>query len=85
MVLQKLMVFQKILDESGCKPNKIWVDKGSEFYNRSRGSGKWRLPRTDLNLGQKFKKQNLKILNYEILSQFQICPMIASISHYLEP
>ena len=35
-------VFQKILDESrrktnipGSKPNKIWVDKGSEFYNRS--------------------------------------------------
>ena len=25
--------FQKILDKSGCKPNKIWVDKGSEFYN----------------------------------------------------
>ena len=23
--------FQKILDESDCKPNKIWVDKGSEF------------------------------------------------------
>ena len=36
-------VFQKNLNESnrceakskGCKPNKIWVDKGSEFYNRS--------------------------------------------------
>ena len=27
--------FQKILDESNCKPNKIRVDKGSEFYNRS--------------------------------------------------
>ena len=35
--------FQKILKESdrseakskGCKPNKIWVDKGSEFYNSS--------------------------------------------------
>ena len=35
--------FQKILKESnsreakckGCKPNKIWVDTGSEFYNRS--------------------------------------------------
>ena len=27
--------FQKILDESGRKPNKIWVDKGNEFYNRS--------------------------------------------------
>ena len=23
--------FQKVLDKSGCKPNKIWVDKGSEF------------------------------------------------------
>ena len=27
--------FQKILNESKCKPNKIWLDKGSEFYNRS--------------------------------------------------
>ena len=27
--------FQKILDESNFKPNEIWVDKGSEFYNRS--------------------------------------------------
>ena len=26
--------FQKLLDESNSKPNKIWVDKGSEFYNR---------------------------------------------------
>ena len=28
-------VFQKILDKSRCKPNKIWVDKGSKFYNNS--------------------------------------------------
>ena len=27
--------FQKILDKSERKPNKIWVDKGSEFYNNS--------------------------------------------------
>ena len=27
--------FQKILDESNRKPNKIWVDKASEFYNKS--------------------------------------------------
>ena len=27
--------FQKFLDESGRKPNKIWVDKSSEFYKRS--------------------------------------------------
>ena len=25
--------FQKILDDSNRKPNKIWVNKGSEFYN----------------------------------------------------
>ena len=24
-----------MLDESNCKPNKIWVDKGTEFYDRS--------------------------------------------------
>ena len=27
--------FWKILDESGRKPIKIWVDKRSEFYNKS--------------------------------------------------
>ena len=27
--------FQKILDESDHKPNKVWVNKGNEFYNRS--------------------------------------------------
>ena len=24
--------FQKILTKFNCKPNKIWVDKGTEFY-----------------------------------------------------
>ena len=27
--------FQKILDDSDRKPNKIWVDKGREFRNNS--------------------------------------------------
>ena len=27
--------FQIILNKSNRKPNKIWVDKGSDFYNRS--------------------------------------------------
>ena len=27
--------FQKVLDDSKRKPNKIWVDKGSEFYSNS--------------------------------------------------
>ena len=41
--LQLLMLFKNFLKESnrrkakskGRKPNKIWVDKGSEFYNKS--------------------------------------------------
>ena len=27
-------VFQKSLNKSNRKPNRIWVDKGSKFYNR---------------------------------------------------
>ena len=27
--------FQKVIDKSRLKPNKIWVDKGSKFYNSS--------------------------------------------------
>ena len=27
--------FKEILDASGSKPKKIWLDKDSEFYNRS--------------------------------------------------
>ena len=39
--------FQNILKESNHKPNKIWVDKGSEFYNRSI---KWCLEKNDLEM-----------------------------------
>ena len=27
--------FQEKLDQSKCKPNNIWMDNGSELYNRS--------------------------------------------------
>ena len=27
--------FQEILDESGCNPNRIWLNKGNEIYNKS--------------------------------------------------
>ena len=27
--------FQTIVDEFNCKPNKMWEEKGSEFYNKS--------------------------------------------------
>ena len=33
-LLKLLMLFKKRLNESGPKPNKIWVGKGSGFYNR---------------------------------------------------
>ena len=29
------MLFKKILGDSNRKPNKIWVEKGSEFYDNS--------------------------------------------------
>ena len=35
MALQLLMLFKKILDESNHKPKNLWIDKGSEFYDRS--------------------------------------------------
>ena len=34
-----LDAFQKILNISGRKPNKIWADKGSKFYNNSFKNG----------------------------------------------
>ena len=46
--------FYKILDESDCKPNKIWVDKGSKFYNKSRNS--W-LEKHDLKMHSTHNKQ----------------------------
>ena len=56
--------FQKILDESnrreakskGCKPSKIWVDKGSELYNRSMKS--W-LEKMIWKCIQRIMKENL--------------------------
>ena len=33
--LQLLMLISFFLDKSNLKPNKIWIDKGSDVYNRS--------------------------------------------------
>ena len=48
-------VFQKILDKSARKPNKIWVDKGTEFYNIS--FKKW-LKDNDIEMIQYIMKEN---------------------------
>ena len=34
-VLQLLILFEKVFNESNHKLKKIWVDKGCEFYNKS--------------------------------------------------
>ena len=56
--------FQKILKESSRKPNKIWVDKGSEFYNKSMKS--W-LEQNDIEMystecNEFIMKENLLLL-----------------------
>ena len=33
--LQLLMLISFFLDKSNLKPNKIWIDKGTDVYNRS--------------------------------------------------
>ena len=43
-------VFQKFLDKSNHKLNKIWVDKGSEFYNRSMKSWLEKMYRNVFNI-----------------------------------
>ena len=40
-------ISQNILNETRSRPNKIWVDKGSEFYNKSMKS--W-LQRNDIEM-----------------------------------
>ena len=50
---------QKILDKSGCKPNKIWVDKGSKFYNSS--FKKW-LKDNDIEMYLIHNEENLLLL-----------------------
>ena len=66
--------FQKYLKESNHKPNKIWVDKGSEFYNRSVNS--W-LEKHDIemysmhNKGKKKKNNKQKKIKNNFISDLK--------------
>ena len=51
--------FKKILDESNCEPNKIWVDKGSAFNNRSMKSCLKKMAQKCI---QHIKKESLLLL-----------------------
>ena len=55
--------FQSILKKSNRKPNKIWVDKGGEFYNKSMNS--W-LEKNDIEMYS--TKENLSLLK-DLLGQ----------------
>ena len=48
--------FQKVSDNSTRKPNKIWVDKGSDFYNSS--FKKW-LKDNDIEIYSIYNEENL--------------------------
>ena len=72
--------FGKILGESKRKPNKIWVDKGCQFYNRSMKS--W-LQHNDIEIHSTHKEGKsvfperfigtLKIRFINIWLKYQIC------------
>ena len=72
--------FQKILKESNRKSNKIWVDKGSEFYNRSMKS--W-LEKNDIEMYSMHNEgksviagrfiRTLKNKTYEYMTSLCIC------------
>ena len=53
------MLFRKILEKSRRKRKKLWVDKGSAFYNRSIKS--W-LEDNDIEMHSKIIKENLLLL-----------------------
>ena len=70
--------FQKILNESGRKPSKIWVDKVSEFYNRLIKS--W-LEKNDIDLYSGHNEEKTVVAERFITtSKNKICKYITSIS-----
>ena len=50
--------FPEILDESGRKLNKIWVDEGTEFYNKWLKS--W-LEKNDIEMYASIMRENLQL------------------------
>ena len=70
--------FQKILNESGLKPNKIWVNKGSEFYNISIKS---RLQDNDIKMYSTHKEGKPVVAeNFIRTFKNKICKYMPSIS-----
>ena len=70
--------FQKILDKSNFKSNKVWVNKGSEFYN---GSIKSWLEKNDINMYSTQNEEKSVVAERFIRTlKNKICKYITSIS-----
>ena len=61
--------FQKILKQSDRKPNKIWVDKGSKFYNNS--FKKW-LKDNDIEVCIQYIMKENQLLLKNLLEHYKI-------------
>ena len=61
---------QKFLYESGCKPNKLWVDKGNRFYNRFMKKLDYLLKQNLIETNKILKKTNgsIKLVNTNSLN-----------------
>ena len=70
--------FQKVLDKSKRKPNNIWVDKGSEFYN---SSFKTWLKDNDIEMYSTYNEGKSVVAERFISTLTQYSPVLLSYTH----
>ena len=70
--------FRKVLDKSKRKPNNIWVDKGSEFYN---SSFKTWLKDNDIEMYSTYNEGKSVVAERFISTLTQYSPVLLSYTH----
>ena len=71
--------FQKVLDKSKRKPNNIWVDKGSEFYN---SSFKTWLKDNDIEMHSTYNEGKSVVAERFISTLTHYSPVLLSYTHW---
>ena len=71
--------FRKVLDKSKRKPNNIWVDKGSEFYN---SSFKTWLKDNDIEMYSTYNEGKSVVAERFISTLTQYSPVLLSYTHW---
>ena len=71
--------FQKVLDKSKRKPNNIWVDKGSEFYN---SSFKTWLKDNDIEMYSTYNEGKSVVAERFISTLIHYSPVLLSYTHW---